>query len=246
MNWSQSLLCVRWKKMVSVAITICVTAFFFFVHNAQALKNPAAVYCISMGYDYIEEENGKNQCQIPGSDKVFPEWDFYTGKVGQQYGYCAINGYEVKTVYNSKLCPISSIGDECAVCIINNEAVPVAVAMKLDFREAPCGDGKCFSLENYLSCPQDCPSGVADGICDGVADGKCDDECTQVVVFEGYVPKPDPDCKPVTVRNSSAKTDLVLGKKYKLGLAILGILGGLISIVFAGYYFRKKVKENDF
>jgi putative hemolysin len=226
-------------KKIFITAVLLLSLFAF---KAYALKNPAAVYCISMGYNYIVEKSGKNQCQIPSSGETFWEWDFYKGKVGQKYGYCALNGYEVKTITSSKLCLPPKIDDECAVCIINKEAVTIASAMKLDFNEAPCGDKICSLLENHLSCASDCPSGVDDKVCDGVADGKCDPDCSQAVIIPEYVPKPDPDCKPVVLKGSNTNEGSALTKNNKFSLKNLALLV-LIGMVIAGliiYYFKKK------
>ena len=219
-------------------LVILLALAFFPVFQVQALRNPAAVYCNSMGYNYIEEKSGENQCQIPSSKETFPEWDFYLAKVGQKYGYCAIHGFEVKTITNPKICLPPSINNECAVCIINKEAVPLATAMKLDFNEAPCGDGKCSPLETALSCPKDCPSGVADGVCDGKADGKCDPDCTQVVVVPGAVPKPDPDCHPIVAGGLNSKVNPDASKS-----STILILIGLVIIGLSIYFFRKRFKK---
>ncbi|MCX6761422.1 MAG: hypothetical protein NTY33_01040 [Candidatus Moranbacteria bacterium] len=219
---------------------ILLALVFFPVFNAQALRNPAAVYCNSMGYSYIEEKSGQNQCQIPGTKETFPEWDFYTGKVGQKYSYCALHGYEIKIINSAKICLSPNINNECAVCIIDGEAVPIATAMKLNFAEAPCGDGKCSPLETALSCPKDCPSGVADGACDGKADGKCDPDCTQVVVVAGAVPKPDPDCNPLVLGSPEAKTKPADSKSV-IGLILIGL--AIVGLII--YYVRKKFRNND-
>jgi putative hemolysin len=234
----QFFLSFQWKnyKLLIIPLALIFVPFF----SAQALRNPAAVYCTSMGYSYVEEKSGQNQCQIPETKETFPEWDFYAGKVGQKYGYCAMHGYEVKTINSPKLCLFPSINNECAVCIIAGEAVPIATAMKLSFAEAPCGDGKCSLLETALSCPGDCPSGADDGSCDGKLDGKCDPNCTQVVVYEGYAPKPDPDCNPRVVNSSNSKTKYMNSKvMIALVLAFLLILGLVV------YYFRKRAQNSE-
>jgi len=220
-------------------LIISLALIFFPIFKAQALRNPAAVYCITMGYEYVEEKSGKNQCRIPGSDETFWEWDFYMGKVGQKYSYCVKSGYEIKTITSPKICSFPSISNECAVCLINGEAVPIDKAMKLDLRESPCGDNKCSPLETHLSCAQDCPSGADDGSCDGKLDGKCDPNCTQVVAYEGYVPKPDPDCTPEIINSSSSKK---YSTNFKAIVAL--VLAGLIFFGFLVYYFRKRSMNN--
>ncbi|MFZ2226099.1 MAG: DUF333 domain-containing protein [Candidatus Moraniibacteriota bacterium] len=228
------------SRKMSQLVVILIAGFLLPAFNVQAMKNPAVVYCISMGYKYIENVSGNNQCQIPSSGETFSEWDFYNGKVGQKYGYCALHGYEIKTINSKEICPPFSPDHECAVCIIGGKAVVLADAMKLDFRDAPCGDGKCSPLETYMSCSKDCPSGVADGVCDGTPDGKCDPDCTQIVTYAGAIPKPDPDCKPVVLDvadNSSSRID------YKAVAAL--ILGGIIAISLVLCYLKKRLEKTE-
>jgi len=81
------------------------------------MPNPAAVYCIALGYKYeIVINNKGNQCGIC----VFPDGtaclgrDFYRGKCGQEWSYCARCGYELKD-----LGPLESLLGG-AICIDKN------------------------------------------------------------------------------------------------------------------------------
>ena len=85
-------------------------------------KNPAAVYCTELGYEYkiIKTEQGERGiCVIPETGEEFDAWDFLEGKVGHDYSYCARIGYDTMTVTNGKN-PFSS---DYAVCIPKNSAV---------------------------------------------------------------------------------------------------------------------------
>ena len=80
------------------------------------VKNPAAVYCTELGYEYkiIKTEEGESgMCVISDSRKEFDAWEFLEGKVGQKYSYCALNGYDVETLTDGKN-PFSS---DYAVCV---------------------------------------------------------------------------------------------------------------------------------
>ena len=96
--------------------------------------NPAAVYCLELGYGYeiVEAERGeRGLCVLPDGRKV-SAWEFFRGKVGAEYSYCARLGYDVIT---------KDLGDgsyvaECAVCVDadGNEVGTVAELMGLDER----------------------------------------------------------------------------------------------------------------
>ena len=81
-----------------------------------AMKNPAAVYCAELGYEYktVQTEDGeKGICVIPETGEEFDAWDFLNGKVGQEYSYCALIGCDTKTVSDGK----SSFSSDYAVCV---------------------------------------------------------------------------------------------------------------------------------
>jgi putative hemolysin len=165
---------------------ILLILFLFFI--SYSLRNPAAVYCTSLGYKFIVKDD-MSLCILPNGETV-DAWLFLKGKVAKEYSYCKLHGLEIKTINDSKRC-IKFLTNECAVCVFpNGTEIEVTELMGLDFRETVCGDKICGIPENYFNCPQDCPSGSYDGICDGVKDGKCDPDCIDL-----EIPEKDPDCK---------------------------------------------------
>jgi len=152
-----------------------------------AMLNPATVYCQAMGYNWTIKPDTRGEagyCILPQGKSV-GEWDFIRGSAGQEYSYCARQGYRAKTIKDSEKC--SSIASStCMVCILKNgQEVQVTDLMNLSFVETQCGDGECGFPETHKTCPQDCRSGTWDGYCDGKFDGKCDRDCS---VWQ------DPDC----------------------------------------------------
>jgi putative hemolysin len=146
---------------------------------AFALKNPAYVYCTTLGYEYItfqEEEGVRGACDLPNNP--VDAWAFLKGKTTQEYSYCLQKGYKIKTVVDREKCK-SIYSDECAVCILmDGTEVEVTKLMNLSLIESDCGDGFCASvMESFRTCPKDCPSGGYDGYCDGIEDGICDRDC---------------------------------------------------------------------
>lgn len=174
------------KKLMEIII---VTVFLsIFTEPVFGLRNPAAVYCEALGYEYMIQETLEGQiglCKFPDGSSC-ADFDFLKGKCGDEYSYCKNKGYGIKTVAEPKKCGSPAPEEECAVCVLENGAeVEVIRLMGLDFREGLCGDGFCVFGETYENCPQDCPSGSFDAFCDSVKDGICDPDCS---------PEQDSDC----------------------------------------------------
>ncbi|MCF7862148.1 DUF333 domain-containing protein [Candidatus Woesearchaeota archaeon] len=159
------------KIKVVRAHIIVLLVIIFTMSAVQAMKNPAAVYCESMGYQYVTE-NQFGQCKITETEK-YDAFEFYTGEKGVEYNYCAVNGYEY-VVENETIFCLS--GDD------GNEKISVDKMMKLDFNdlkviEEICGDGICIRDENHGNCPQDCKQSMRDYYCEPIDDGLCDQDC---------------------------------------------------------------------
>ncbi|MEW5871816.1 MAG: C1 family peptidase [Chloroflexota bacterium] len=90
----------------------------FVLGNDQYLtmKNPAAVYCRDLGYDFktVQSPDGSQDgvCLLPG-ETTCPAWDFLGGKCGQEFSVCARNGMltEIREDGNNPLMA------EYAVCV---------------------------------------------------------------------------------------------------------------------------------
>ena len=62
------------------------------------LSNPAAVYCQDMGYEYetLKEVGGeRGVCHLP-EETTCGAWEYLEGSCGQEYSYCAQQGYQIK------------------------------------------------------------------------------------------------------------------------------------------------------
>jgi putative hemolysin len=181
---------------------------------AAAMLNPAAVYCRSLGYQYYSAQTPRGvvgMCQLPNGDFV-DAWEFYRGKTALNWSYCAKQGYQAKRDESGQICR------DCLVCVLpDGREVHAGQLMHLNFRESPCGDLKCGTMENTANCPSDCPSGGADDYCDGLRDRRCDPDCVliggadrdcpglQVEIAPGLCPKPE------NVKDSKALTIAILG-----------------------------------
>jgi putative hemolysin len=57
--------------------------------------NPAACYCVQMGYDFIIEKDSLGEggyCIFPNGEKA-EEWKFFRGQIYPEYSYCALKGF---------------------------------------------------------------------------------------------------------------------------------------------------------
>ena len=212
---------IKGKRMEIVIFLLIVLLINSSFESVFALKDPSAVYCKELGYEYIIETlpdgNQIGLCRLP-DNRTVSAWWFLEGKVAQEYSYCKKKGYEIKTVKDSETCSYI-FTDECAVCVLEDGTeVEVAELMNLNFNASVCGDDFCASgMENFMTCPQDCSSGEWDGYCDGVKDGRCDPDCVE---RGGY----DPDC-PAPV---SAPSFLPIALAIVVILVVITVLAVLL------------------
>ena len=198
-----------------------------------ALKNPYAVYCEEMGYEFSinQTEGGEvGICVLPEGTEV-SAWDFLKGKVATEFSYCEKNGYELIIVNDGERCS-SIFSYDCAVCVKDGKATEVTKLMNLNFNEGVCGDGFCSAVdENPLSCLKDCPSGAEDYYCDGISEGICDPDCSA---------NEDVDCLDSKLKEANiGKETFQTGGLHNNYLMIMGIVLFLGLIVFAVIMFRK-------
>ena len=179
-------------KIKSSIFLICAALLIMNSGAVYAMKDPAAVYCKELGYEWDIEVTAKGNergiCILPDGQRV-DEWDFLEGKAALNWSYCAVKDYGAKNVKNSEICGdcAPKICGDCTVCTLPvGIEVEVTKLMGLSFEETTCGDSTCGIPENFKTCPQDCPSGSFDAYCDGASDETCDPDCT---------PEEDPDCK---------------------------------------------------
>jgi parallel beta-helix repeat protein len=82
---------------------------------AVGFANPAAVYCIEMGYEYKIVDGSFGQrgvCIFPDGSEC-DAWAFLEGGCGQEYSYCAKLGYDIETRTNLN----DPFSKNCAVCV---------------------------------------------------------------------------------------------------------------------------------
>ncbi|MDD5455023.1 MAG: C1 family peptidase [Candidatus Ratteibacteria bacterium] len=100
------------KTLISIVAFIIT---IFIVNSLFALPNPAAVYCQKMGYEYkvIQTPGGEKGICVVAEGIEFDAWDFFTGKVGKEYSYCAKYGYDTENERKNH----GGFITDCAVCV---------------------------------------------------------------------------------------------------------------------------------
>ncbi len=97
----------------------------------SSLANPAAGYCIRLGYKY---DLDTDRCMFDDNNYC-DAWDFYDGKCHREKTYCEQNGGLIKTVTDRS----SSTTYEYAVCVFNDGSE----CLELDYLDHVCSPGQC-------------------------------------------------------------------------------------------------------
>lgn len=102
---------------------------------AVGALNPAALYCIQLGYDYeiIATEDGERGfCRLPSGERV-DAWEFFRGKCAEDYSYCAREGYRTQTIDLGS----GTYTAECAVCVDKDGTTIGTVAELMGLYDLP-------------------------------------------------------------------------------------------------------------
>jgi len=148
----------EWWKNIIVALIIFTG--FIFIHFVSGAVNPAATYCQDLGYEWAIEKTEEGEigvCKFPDGTTV-KDWDFLTGKSGQEWSYCKEKGYELKILSDTKKCS-SIYSENCVVCVLKTGAeIEASKLLSFETQKESCGNKKCDLEENKENCPQDCLS----------------------------------------------------------------------------------------
>lgn len=84
--------------------------------NIADMSNPAAVYCEGLGYsmEKVMRNGGEDaDCIFPDGSRC-GQWDFLSGRCGQEFSYCKIHGFNLEEGANIGFCqfPDGSYCDE--------------------------------------------------------------------------------------------------------------------------------------
>jgi len=120
-----------WLGLVVIILLI------FFTNLSFALPNPAAVYCEKLGYEYqiIDTEKGQEGLCVISNNLKLNAWDFFKGKVGKEYSYCAKKGYGTKYVSEKR----GSVSYGYAVCLVpdTSHKLSSGASKSLEKKEIP-------------------------------------------------------------------------------------------------------------
>ncbi len=78
-------------------------------------SNPAATYCEEMGYEYKVVKTGDGErgvVTLPDGSEC-DAWAFYRGECGEEFSYCARNGWPV-----AKIARADSFAGQCTTCVL--------------------------------------------------------------------------------------------------------------------------------
>ena len=113
-----------------------------------AMANPAAVYCVEMGYEYQlreDDEFGQTGVCIFNENQQCDAWAFLVGQCGQAFSYCARQGYDIRTVNDGR----NPFSPEYAVCLSRHDRQPAGAVTELfDLSEKTQGSGCTFEPES--------------------------------------------------------------------------------------------------
>ena len=79
------------------------------------VRNPAAVYCTEMGYEYKIEKAKSGErgiCVMPNNEEC-DAWAFYRGECGREFSYCAKRGWLVATKAKK-----DCFATNCTTCVL--------------------------------------------------------------------------------------------------------------------------------
>lgn len=113
------------KKVFLLGAMVCVLSFYT-EGQSTFVRNPAAQYCVSLGYDYkiVEDSAGAEHgiCILPDSS-IVDEWSFYRGECKSEFGYCAKKGLSQISIVDSS----DGFTTRCAYCVTKDGKGRIAV-----------------------------------------------------------------------------------------------------------------------
>jgi len=98
--------------------------------NTAGIANPASVYCEGLGYELemrTTDVGTSGICIFPDGSEC-DEWDFLSGRCGQEFSYCQTQGYKL----------ISEEGSNIGICVFSDGSS----CMELDYFEGRCEPGR--------------------------------------------------------------------------------------------------------
>jgi len=149
----------------------------FIANQALALPNPAAVYCEILGFEYkkVQTPAGEKGVVVVEPGVQFDAWDFFKGKVGNDYSFGALYGYDTQCIRTN----IGTCILEYAVCVPKGQiflksAGRIPLKEFMEQKGVPLFD-ETLDREKKASSNEDVPANREEdmlGIYDVMAEGK--------------------------------------------------------------------------
>jgi len=109
------------KLKIEVMI-IAFLVFFIPFHLSLAIqmgmKNPAAVYCSDLGYEFVVVKSDDGEvgvCRFPDGTES-KAWTFLSGQEKREFNYCTRNGLDTKTVSDERCV----YNNKCTICVFED------------------------------------------------------------------------------------------------------------------------------
>lgn len=104
----------RFRRIAFFLVLVLISGF------VSAIADPSMLYCQKLGYTYqIDKSSDGEQGYCIVNSTKYDSWEFFNGKVGKEYSYCAKNGYDTQT----GPVPDNPFGFEQAFCAPINDVV---------------------------------------------------------------------------------------------------------------------------
>ncbi|MBQ9865259.1 MAG: DUF333 domain-containing protein [Bacteroidales bacterium] len=108
------------KKEFLLGAMVCALGMHA-IGQSPMISNPAAQYCVSLGYDYmvVKDSTGAEHgiCVFPDSSTA-DEWSFYRGECKSEYSYCARMGLSQISIVDSS----NGLVSRCAYCVTKDRS----------------------------------------------------------------------------------------------------------------------------
>ncbi len=104
------------NQAIIIFVSLIISCTVVQAQERKIIYNPAMAYCNTMGYQYetrIDQQGNEHGVCIFPDNSECDAWDFFKGKAGNSFSYCAQNGFDVSTNEGK----IRTYESECAVCI---------------------------------------------------------------------------------------------------------------------------------
>ena len=106
------------KTIIMAVVMFLLTPLFNVSAIETGMRNPAAAYCVDLGYEYDVRETTEGEqgiCIFPDGSEA-SGWSFFVGQEKREFNFCAINGYGTKTVSDQR-CLYNT---KCTLCVLDD------------------------------------------------------------------------------------------------------------------------------